>query len=168
MWISFGDGQEAKLSRLLQGLADGTLCDASNPSNLNLSEHFTREPNNELQYFSWNMAWHCLNITQSRPESRFNRWDSSESNPICPLSWPTTLTYNESANSKPHEMYSQGNSLLKSIQTIWPYVSKSIASNIIHFAFSKTKVSLQREIFQWIGWQCRSTCSCQLPGDDWS
>ena len=52
----------------------------------------SREPNNELQYFIWNIAWHCLNPANSRPEGSFDRRDSTESYPSHPFSWPTTLT----------------------------------------------------------------------------
>ena len=96
-----------------QDLVNGTLCDIRNPSNISLSTPFMREPHNE---FTWNMAWHCLNFGKFRPESRFNRCDSSEFNPIYPFSWPTILTSNESVHSKLREMYLHGNSLPKSIQ----------------------------------------------------
>ena len=47
--------------------------------------------------------------------------------PLCPLTCPTS-TFNDSAYSKLHEMLSQGNPLLKSIQTTSrSYVSKSFA-----------------------------------------
>ena len=53
---------------------------------------FTGEPNHELQYFTWIMAFHFL--AKSRPEGRLNQWDLSESNPFRLFSWPTTLTSN--------------------------------------------------------------------------
>ena len=72
----------------LQGLANGTLSDTRKPSNINLSVPFTTEPNNELQDFTWNMAWHFLNIAVYRLEGRFNQWDSRESYPIAPSADP--------------------------------------------------------------------------------
>ena len=51
----------------------------------------------------------------TKPEGRFNGWDSSESYPIRPFSRSTTLISNESAHLKLHEMYLQGSPLLKSI-----------------------------------------------------
>ena len=55
----------------------------------------------------------------------FQPMESSKSNPISPLRWPTTLTSDESAHVKIHEMYSQGNSLPTCIQTTsrnWSYM----------------------------------------------
>ena len=43
----------------LKDFANGTLCDTHKSKNINLSEPFTRELNNELQYFTWNMARYC-------------------------------------------------------------------------------------------------------------
>ena len=103
----------------------GHLCDTHDSSNINLSAPCTTESNNELQYFTWNMACDCLNFAKSRPKAYFNRWGSSESNPCHHSSWPTTLTSNESAQSTLHEINSQDNCLLKSIQTtskIWDHM----------------------------------------------
>ena len=87
--------RRSSLPRPLQNLANGTLCDTHNPRNINLSVPFTREPNNKLPYFTWNIAWHGLNYAKFRPEGRFNRWDSSESNPIRPFRWsPPSLLMN--------------------------------------------------------------------------
>ena len=96
--------------------AIGTLCVTRNPSIINLSAPFTEKLNDESQYFTLNGSWHCLNFAKSIPDGRFNQWHSSKSNPIRPFSWHTTLTSNESAHSKLHEMYSQGNSSPKTVQ----------------------------------------------------
>ena len=85
--------------------------------NINPSVPFMREPKNQLQYSTWNMAWHCLKFAKFRPERHFNWWDFSEYNPIHPFSWPTNLTYDESAHLKLHDMYLKDNSLPKYIQT---------------------------------------------------
>ena len=130
----------------LQDLAIGTLCDTRNLSNINLVAPFTRELNNELHYFIRNKAWHRLNKIQIR--SRFNRWHSSESNHICPFRWPITLTSNESAHSKLHEMYRRAipyRNPSRPLPETGLYVLKSITANPIHFVVIKTKISLQRQ-----------------------
>ena len=109
----------SSLPHPLQDLANGTLCDTLKPNyiNRNLLAPFTREHCNELQYLNRTMALHCLNFDMPRSESRFSQRDSIQSNPVSSFSCPTTLTSNESAHSKLYEMYLQGNSLPKYIQT---------------------------------------------------
>ena len=109
-----------------------------------------KRTSNELQYFTWNIAWHCLLWQKSRPEKCFNQWDSSEFNLIRPFSWPTTLTFNKSAHSKLHEMYSQGFFLLKSIQPTsrnWDHIFRykqqplqSILQSVKFESFSEDKM----------------------------
>ena len=59
----------------------------------------------------------CLNFSKYKPEGCLNRLDSNEYNYSHCLSWPTTLSSNESVQLKLHEIYSQGNSLPKFIRT---------------------------------------------------
>ena len=134
-------------------------------SNINLSKPFTIEPNNELQYFTWYLAWHCLSFAKFRPVDCFNRWDSTKSNPICPFSWPTTLTSNKSAHSKLHEMYSQGNILPKSTQTTswnWYHMFRNQLQPIPSILQSvKLKFLSKDKLFQWIRrqWICVIICT---------
>ena len=82
-------------THMLQDHANGTLCDTHNLNNINFSAPFTRKPSNELKYITWDMDWYCPNLTKCRPEGRFNRCNSSESNPFAPsVDLPHWLTIN--------------------------------------------------------------------------
>ena len=133
--------RRSNLLHPLQDFANCALCDTRNLSNINLSTP------SQLQYFTGNMAWYCLNFAKSRLNGRFNPWDSTESNHIRPLSWPSSLTFNKSAHSKLHEMCSQGNSLLKSIQTTsrnWGHMFRNQLQPIQAICQSVELKSLQR------------------------
>ena len=68
----------------------------------------------------------------SRPVGRFNQWDLSESNPIHPFSWSTTLMSNESIHSKLHEMCSQGNKAIQTTSWNW-----AVCFEVIHSQYNQ-------------------------------
>ena len=106
-----------------------------NPNNVNLSAPFTRKSNNELQYLTLNMVWHCVNFPKSLKVVLTER---IRVNPIPFAPWPTTLISKESAHSNLYEMYCFWQSLIDIhsdyFQKMGPYVAKSTRVNISYFA----------------------------------
>ena len=96
----------------------------------------SREPSNMPPEIWLGITWTLQN--PDRPEGLFNGWESGESNPIHPFSWPSILTSNESVHSKPHVLARQFLTEIhwNHFQKLGPYVSKLITANKIHFAVS--------------------------------
>ena len=108
--------RRSSLPHLPQDLASGTLCDAHNPSNINLSApfmgvltmHCSISP--EIRH---DIVWILQNPDQEVVSTdRF--WGNLTT--FAPFSWPTTLASKKAAHLKLHEIYFRGNSLPKSIQ----------------------------------------------------
>ena len=125
----------------LKDLTNGTLCDTRNPSYINLSAPFTRDPFNDLQYFTWNIAWDVW--TLPNPDQEVISTDGIRVN----------LTPFASSTDLPHWLLIKlliqccmKCIFLTEIQSDHFHksgscVSKSITANIIHFAGSKIKIS---------------------------
>ena len=154
VWNSFGDlWLEIQSVALLHDRDNDSLYDTRNSSIINLLALFTRKSNNELQYSTWDMAWHFLSLAKFRPERHFIWWIWVN---LTPFAHQLTHLF------KFHRLYSSkaectlfvGHFLtVQIISRNWGIYFKSITSNTIYFAFSEIKISLQRKIFQWIGRQ---------------
>ena len=132
-------------------LANGTLCDTRNPSNINLSASFTRETNNELQYFTWNMAWHCPNLQYPHQKVQYpHRWNSNESNPIRPSTnishWLLmNLLIQSCMKCIPRQFLTQFHS--SHFYKLQPRVSKSITANTTHVAVTHCIYGHDKNLF---------------------